>query len=189
MWGTIALPVGTLGSSVLKLLGKEDKARLFDLISSTSVNSQQIIYFPKLVLPLFNSAREIEMKLSDERFTKRFTSDELKELKGLTKNTKRLGYLGVGCLLLSSLNTTLKLKNFENSILNKAVEIIDGLSNDLICKFFSYRRYILGLGFRLLNPEFYPDYKEEEQVDQNTLESSTNGQLKQEQIGLKEQNF
>ena len=74
--------------------------------------------------------------------------------------------IGFGTFLLNALNSFLKLKNLENPILQKAAGILDEVANDLILKFFSFRRHLKGYEFEIVNPEYYTE--ENDQTNENT---------------------
>lgn len=153
-YGIVAGFIGNGIGSVLKLCGYENK--FFDLASSSSITSQQFIYFPKIVMPFFNETKELELALSNKEILSRYTSEQVNELKSLVKQRKTLYGIGISALILNTLNTSLKLKSFENPYLQKGAAILDDVSSSLINKFFSQRRYLFGHQFKLKNPEFYP---------------------------------
>ena len=45
----------------------------------------------------------------------------------------------------------------QKLFIQKAGNLIEELTNDLINKFFSHRRYVIGHGFKVQNREFYPE--------------------------------
>lgn len=160
LYGSVAMGISIFLGPLFRILGIEN--RLFNFFASTPVTSQQFIYFPKLIMPFLTKAKELENCLSDEKTREKYTEGQIKELKDLSCKFRNLFYLGCITSLSNLLNTALKLKNFENPILRKGVDIIDEIATDLINKFFSQRRHVLGLGFRLTNTEFYTPVVEEE---------------------------
>ena len=153
LYGFFAFITGTIGSIVSKILEKEIK--VFDFITATAISSQQLIYFPKLVLPLFNKAKELELAVTKDEVKERYKNHKIEDVSELAGSMKKLSYLGSSALGLNLLNNLVKLKDFENPIIQKSLKIFDSISTDLISKFFSHRRHIWGKGFRVTNPEFY----------------------------------
>ena len=157
-YGFFAMGIGTTTGSVLKIMDKE--TWFFDFLTSTAVSSQQLIYFPKMVVPLFNRAKQLKEDLLNP---KDFSKEQIKQISELSNKKRSLAYLGAVTFGLNLLNNSLKLKNFENPILKKGIKLFDEVSLDLISKFFSHRRHLNGLDFRLTNHEFYRDEAEETQ--------------------------
>lgn len=159
-YGFFAMGVGTTAGSVLKILDKEHK--FFDYLTSTAVSSQQLIYFPKMVVPLFNRAKQLQ---SDLLNPEKLSKDQIKQISKLSNKKRNLAYLGAVTFGLNLLNNSLKLKTFENPILKKGIKILDEVSLDLISKFFSHRRHLNGLDFKVTNHEFYDPATEEAQTE------------------------
>ena len=162
-YGMVAGFIGNGIGSVLKIFGYENK--FFDFASAASITSQQFIYFPKIVMPFFNETKELELKLSNKESLDRYSSQQIKELKKLVKQRKNLCGIGISALVLNVLNTSLKLKTFENLYLQKGTAILDDVSSSLVNKFFSQRRYLFGHQFKLDNPEFYLPTEETQAKD------------------------
>ena len=162
-YGFFAMGIGTTAGSVLKVMDKE--TWFFDFLTSTAVSSQQLIYLPKMVVPMFNKAKELEELISNPKGIKDYSEEQIKELKVLCKQRRNLAYMGGVTFFLNLFNNSLKFKSFENPILKKGLKILDEISLDLISKFFSQRRYLLGLSFRLTNPEFYLPVEEAQTED------------------------
>ena len=116
-------------------------------------------------MPFFNETKELELKLSNKESLDRYSSQQIKELKKLVKQRKNLCGIGISALVLNVLNTSLKLKTFENLYLQKGTAILDDVSSSLVNKFFSQRRYLFGHQFKLDNPEFYLPTEETQAKD------------------------
>lgn len=159
MYGFFAVGIGAVVGSVLKLFRIESK--FFDFVSSSGATSQQIIYLPKIVLPIFNRVKEVEAELSQPDAANKYGKEKVQKLKDLSNRLRNLSYMGVTTLLANVLNTGLKLKHFENPILKSAVDVIDEVAGGLINNFFSHRRHVIGHGFKVENPEFYDEYVDE----------------------------
>ncbi len=153
MYGFFSVAIGTVFSSALKMFHINSK--FFDVINSTSLTSQQMIYLPKIVMPLYNETKELDEAIKNSETTERFSKAGIENLKEFNKEKRNLAYLGFTSLPLSVLNTTLKFFNFEDVFLNKAKNIVDDLSGTVSNRFFSHRRHLIGKQFRLENPEFY----------------------------------
>ena len=152
-YGAVAVTTGAVAQPILKTFNLESKIANF--LYSSGVLSQQSIYFFRFLRPLQVEAQELENKLKDKSFVQTQTTSEINGMRALLGKQKNLSYLGTSCFLVNALNTFLKLKSFENSYMKKGASMIDGLSEDLIAKFFSQRRYVEGYKFRVKNPEFY----------------------------------
>lgn len=162
-YGFFAMGIGTIAGSVLKIMDKE--TWFFDFLTSTAVSSQQLIYFPKMVVPLFARPKELKASLSNPEITKDLSKDHIKQISELSNKKRSLAYLGAVTFGLNLLNNSLKLKTFENPILKKGIKILDEVSLDLISKFFSHRRHLNGLDFKVTNHEFYDPVTEETQSE------------------------
>ena len=152
-YGMAAVTTGAVASPILKALKIESK--IPDFLYSSGVTSQQAIYLPRFVTPLQADTEFLRRELENKEITKHWTKEQLRDRKDLYKKQRNLSYLGTSCLLVSALNTSLKLLKTENQFLSRSIKWIDGLSEDLIAKFFSHRRYLMGYQFRVENPEFY----------------------------------
>ncbi len=151
--GFFSAGIGTVFSSALKMLHINSK--FFDILNSTALTSQQLIYLPKIIIPMYNETKELDEALKKEENTERFNRAEIENLKEFNKEKRNLSYFGFTSLPLSVLNTALKFFNFEDGFLNKVKNIIDDLSSGVSNRFFSHRRHLIGKQFRLENPEFY----------------------------------
>jgi hypothetical protein len=116
-------------------------------------------------MPFFNETKELELALSNKEILSRYNSEQVNELKSLVKQRKNLCGIGISALVLNVLNTSLKLKTFENPYLQKGAAILDDVSSSLVNKFFSQRRYLYGHQFKLKNPEFYLPVEEPQVED------------------------
>ena len=152
MFGFFSVFIGTIGGAVSKLTNVSNKA--FDIINSASLASQQLIYLPKIVMPMYNETKELDEALKKENL-ERFSKADISNLKTFNRERRNFSYFGFTSLPLSVLNLTMKFFNFEDGFLNKVKNIVDDLSAAVSNKFFSYRRHLIGRQFRLENPEFY----------------------------------
>ena len=153
MWGFFTAAVGTTCGSALKLFNINSKT--FDVINSSAQTSQQMIYLPKIVMPMYNETKELDEAIKNPESTERFEKAALDNLKEFNKEKRNLSYFGFTALPLSVLNTTLKFFNFEDGFFKKVKNIVDDLAGAVSNKFFSHRRHLIGKQFRLENPEFY----------------------------------
>ena len=110
--------------------------------------------------------KELESLLLNPEYTKKHSAGQIENLKSLNKKQGFLSYLGAFCLISSMVSTSLKVKEFENPVLQKACKVIDELTNNLIQKFFSERRHLIGHGFMVQNPEYYIEEKEEKVINE-----------------------
>ena len=152
-YGAVAVTTGAVAQPILKTFNLESKIANF--LYSSGVLSQQAIYFFRFLTPLKVEISERRKKLSNPNEVKRLSKEQIEQRRVLLSKQESLSYLGTSCFLVNALNTFLKLKSFENSYMKKGASMIDGLSEDLIAKFFSQRRYVEGYKFRVENPEFY----------------------------------
>ena len=152
-YGAVAVTTGAVAQPILKTFNLESKIANF--LYSSGVLSQQSIYFFRFLRPLQVDTEHLKRQLHDRNKTNNWTKEQIEQRKVLLSKQESLSYLGTSCFLVNALNTFLKLKKFENSYMKKGASMIDGLSEDLIAKFFSQRRYVEGYKFRVENPEFY----------------------------------
>ncbi|MBI3591020.1 MAG: hypothetical protein HY094_06570 [Candidatus Melainabacteria bacterium] len=153
MYGFFASAIGNGIGSILKLFKTESE--FFDAVNSTSFTSQQMIYLPKIIMPMYTETKELEYVLRKQETRNHYKKEEIKKLKDFCKEKKMLSYLGFSCLPLSIINTALKLIKIENYFPLKIKAITDDLVIAVSNKFFSHRRHLIGKQFRLENPEFY----------------------------------
>ena len=151
--------VGTPLKLLLKALGKQN--RVTDLFTSFSLSFQQGIYFFKMFIPEIVGIKKIKARLADKSYIKSVNGHQLEELKlALSKKTK-LAYLGLGTFLASIGNSVLKLFKSDSENLDKAKNTLETLAGDLVGKFFSERRHVIGFQFKAENPELYEEPEEE----------------------------
>lgn len=139
--------------------------KAFDLLSSIGSSAQHFLYLFRLVIPDFNEAKRIREVLDKQK--KNISADEIKELgkmRGLYEKKNR--YLKMAGLysFLSVANPLIKLWQPEGEKLKKAKGLIQELTTDLIYKYFSSRRHMMGYQFKVENPEFYEEDKEVEPI-------------------------
>lgn len=153
IYGFFSVVIGFFTKGVLGILNY--KNRFVNFLSSSGIASEQIIYLFRFVLPLNSETKELRNILNNKGLTKTNKNINIRELKDLYKKKKALTYIGISCVPLSIINSFLKLTKTENGFLQKSIGILEEISDYLISKFFSERRYIMGKQFRILNPEFY----------------------------------
>jgi len=114
-----------------------------------------------MVFPIQAEVIDLRELLNDIERLKAYKKEEIEQRKDLLKKKAKLVQIGFGTFLLNTLNTFLKLKNFENPFLKKGADILDEIANDLILKFFSFRRHLKGYEFEITNPEYYTNENEQ----------------------------
>ncbi len=161
------------------------QSKIVNLLPALGVLKQQVIYLFKIYIPFFNDTKNLRTKLHEEENKGNKDENLFTQAKELYSKKRNMCFMMIGGFATHGLNVILKFFNIENPYLQKLARVTDGLSGDAVSKVFSDRRHVIGNEFRVNNPEFYPDDIE---ADQNTLEASANGELKQEhseQIDLK----
>lgn len=153
MYGFFSVAIGIIGGSALKLFNINSK--LFDAITSSAFISQQTIYLPKLIIPMYNEAKELDEALKKEENTERFSKADIENLRAFNREKRNLAYAGFTLMPLSVLNTVMRFCTFKNPFLGKVKNIIDDLAISMSNKVLSHRRHLIGKQFRLENPEFY----------------------------------
>ena len=138
---------------LFKTLDKQN--RIIDFFSSLSLSCQQSIYFFKMIIPEFNGINKIKKQLSEPNIEIQYKQERIEALNQVLKKKQSLSILGLLTFSSSIINSVLKLFKIENPYLGKLKSIVEGLSSDLVSKFFSERRHVLGFQFKAENPEFY----------------------------------
>jgi len=117
-----------------------------------------------MVVPEIVGIKKILSRLSDKEYIDRVNGYQLNELKLALNKKKKLASLGLLTFLSSIINSTLKLFRYDNPHFENIKGLAEGLSGDLVSKFFSERRHVLGFQFRAENPEFYEEEAEENKM-------------------------
>ena len=128
-----------------------------NFFASLSLSFQQIIYFFKMVIPGIANIKKTWKTLQENDLDKRLKKEEIENLKLLLTEYKKLTAVGLLTFSSSIINSLLKLIKTENPYIEKLKTMIEGLSGDLVSKFFSERRHVLGFQFKAENPEFYDE--------------------------------
>jgi len=123
-----------------------------------------------MVIPEFNQVKRIEKSLGSVRVLspagsppELFALDpslpvppaRLEETKDFYKEKKNFLFISAAYSATSLLLPFVKLLNPQNEKLQKLKGLFQEISGDLVSKFFSHRRYLLGRQFEVENPEFY----------------------------------
>ena len=153
IYGFFSVAIGTVFGAIFKIFHINSK--MFDILNSSALTSQQMIYLPKIVMPMYNETKELDEAIKNPETTERLEKAEIDNLKEFNREKRNLAYFGFTSLPLSVLNTALKFFNFEDNFLNKVKNILDDISSSVSNRFFSHRRHLIGKQFRLENPEFY----------------------------------
>ena len=142
------------------------RQKTFDLLSSVGSSAQHFLYLFRLVIPDFNEAKRVKEILDEQK--ENISSEEVKELGEIRElHEKKKRYLKMAGLysFLSVANPLVKLWQPEGEKLRKAKGLIQELTTDLIYKYFSSRRYMMGRQFQVENPEFFEEDQEIESVE------------------------
>ncbi len=153
MYGVFSVAIGNISSTILKVFHINSK--LLDTLSASAFVSQQMIYLPKIIMPMYNETKELDEALRATESTERFQKAEIDNLREFNKEKRNLSYFGFTALPLSILNTAFRMFNFEDGFMQRVKAIAEDVSGGVSNRFFSHRRHLIGKQFRLENPEFY----------------------------------
>ena len=162
MYSFFTSAVGNTSNALFRLFNIENKmSGLANLIQTSSLFSQQLIYLPKIIIPFYSETKQIENILNSLKGSQ--TKDvspcnetnekqKIEELKTLVRDRKITSDAGMFGFCLHGINLTLKTLSVTTSTFPR---IIDESACGLTNYFFSSRRYAMGEQFRIENPEFY----------------------------------
>ena len=183
--GITAFMATTLGipiKLITKYLNKQN--RIIDFFASLSMSAQQLIYFFKMVIFELNDYKRIKARLLDTEFIHKTNGNQLVEMKILLHKKQKLSILGLTTFLTSQINTLLKIFPNQNLYIETTIKIFDTLSGDLVSKFFSERRHVMGFGFRAENSELYSK-EEKEIVEEKSIEDDIESQNGKKNVTIK----
>ncbi|MBI3308141.1 MAG: hypothetical protein HYZ79_02070, partial [Candidatus Melainabacteria bacterium] len=151
-FGLFSFLTMSFGTVIKSCLGEEGKA--FEILSEFGKAAQHFIYFFRMVIPEFNQVKRIAENIKNEE-KRNDTSNNLEEIKEFYKEKQNFLFVSGVYAATSLLLPFVKLLNLENETLKKLKGLFEEISGDLVSKFFSHRRYLLGKQFEVENPEFY----------------------------------
>ena len=168
VFGLFSFLTMSFGTVIKSCLGERGKG--FEMLSEFGKAAQHFIYFFRMVIPEFNYVKRMQKSLDSSRVLPPAGSPpklsaldpslpaspaHLKNIKDFYKEKQNFLFISAAYSATSLLLPFVKLLNPQNEKLQKLKGLFQEISGDLVSKFFSHRRYLLGRQFEVENPEFY----------------------------------